>query len=82
MAKFSFQQNIYLNRDVSKGLMEMRERDVKGKGDVFRNSRFLQRLKEEIKEKTRMTAVAVIFIGTILAVELAVWGVMYSICGR
>ena len=58
---------------------DVRERDER---DAFRNSRFLQRLNEEIKEKAKMTAVAVIFVGTILAVELACVGLVYVICGR
>jgi len=85
MAKFFFQQNIYLNMDVSKGLMEMQGKDAKegsAFGDAFRNSRFLQRLREEIKEKARMTTVALIFVGTILAIELAVWGIVSLACGK
>ena len=71
--------------DVSKGLMKMwekkdvREREVR---DAFRNNSFLQRLNEEIKEKARMTAIAVIFIGTILAIELCIVGLCYVACGR
>jgi len=56
-----------------------RERNAR---DAFGNSRFLQRLSEEIKEKAKMTAVAVIFIGTILAIELCVVGLCYVACGR
>jgi len=55
------------------------EKDAK---DPFRNSHPLQSLKGEIKEKARMTAVALIFIGTILAVELAVWGIVSLACRR
>jgi len=50
--------------------------------DAVRNSRFLQRLNEEIKEKARMTAIAMIFVGTILAIELCVAGLCYIVCGR
>ena len=85
MAKFFFHSNIHLNMDVSKGLMKMREKkDVRERDerDAFRNSRFLQRLNEEIKEKARMTAIAMIFIGTILAIELCVVGLCYVACGR
>ena len=65
--------------------MEMREKEDVREGDVrdaSRNSRFLQCLSEEIKEKAKMTAVAVMFIGTILAIELAVWGIVSLACGR
>jgi len=65
--------------------MEMHRKKTRREGnarDAFRNSRFLQCLSEGIKEKAKMTAVAVIFIGTILAIELAVWGIVSLACGR
>ena len=83
-AKIFFQQNIYLNKDKSKGLMEMRGKDAREGGrenrNTFRNSH--QEIIDAVIEKARMTAVAVIFVGTILAIELFVVGVCYLACGR
>ena len=84
MAKFFFHSNIHLNKEIPKGLMEMQGKKMQGekKRDAryaFRNSHLLQRLREEIKEKARMTAVALIFVGTILAIELCVVGLLYAI---
>jgi len=85
MAKFSFHSNIHLNRDVSKGLMEMQEKeDMKGKIRDAMNSR-LQKISpigRRILEATEIVMRAVIFILTILAVELACIGLLYVICGR
>ena len=83
MAKFFFQQNIYLNRDVSKGLMEMREKKMQRERDAM-NSRLqeISRIGERILEATEIVMRAVLFVVIVLAIELAVWGVMYSICER
>ena len=62
----------------------MRGKDVKKRirdaRDAFRNSR--QKIIDTMIETARTTAVAVIFIGTILAIELTVWGLCIVICGR
>ena len=62
----------------------MQEKDVKERirdaRDAFRNSR--QKIIDTMIETARTTAVAVIFIGTILAIELFVVGVCYVVCGR
>ena len=83
-AKIFFQQNIYLNKDKSKGLMEMRGKDVKRRirdaRDALRNKH--QKIIDAMIEKARMTAVAMIFIVAILAIELAIWSLCVAICGR
>ena len=66
----------------------MQGKDAKGKmrdaRDAFMNSRLqeISRIGGRILEATEIVMRAVLFVVAILAIELAVWGVMYSICGR
>ena len=86
MAKFFFQQNIYLNRDISKGLMEMqgkkdarkRMREMRGTA-VFRN---ISRIGKRILEAARIVMRAVLFVVIVLAIELCIAGLCYVACGR
>ena len=83
MAKFFFQQNIYLNRDVSKGLMKMRKKKMRGERDVM-NSRLqeISRIGGEILEATEIVMRAVLFVVIVLAIELCIVGLCYVACRR
>jgi len=75
-------KHIYLNRDVSKGLMEMGEK--KKRGEDARNSRLqkFSRLFRKILEATVIVGRAVLFVVIVLAIELCVAGLCYMACGR
>jgi len=62
----------------------MQGKDVKGKTREAMN-RHLQKISRiggRILEAAKIVMRAVLFVVIVLAIELAVWGVMYSICGR
>jgi len=86
MAKFFFHSNIHLNRDVSKGLMEMqgkkdaRERMREMRGTAL--SRKISHIGKKILEGTEIIMRAVLFVVIVLAIELAVWGIVSLACGR
>ena len=86
IAKIFFHSNIYLNRDASKGLMEMQgKRDARERMREMRRtavSKKISRIGKRILEATEIVMRAVLFVVIVLAIELAVWGVMYSICRR
>jgi len=83
MAKFFFQRNIYLNKDVSKGLMEMREKRMWRERDAM-NSRLqkISRIGGRILEAAEIVMRAVLFVVIVLALELACVGLVYIMCER
>ena len=86
MAKFFFHSNIHLNRDISKGLMEMQGREMReGKEDAFRNAfrnSRISRIGGGILEAIEIVLRAVLFVVIVLAIELCVMGLCYVACGR
>jgi len=83
MAKFFFHSNILLNRDISKGLMEMREKKMREERDAM-NSRLqeISGIGGRILEATEIVMRAVLFVVIVLAIELCVAGLCYVACGR
>jgi len=86
MAKFFFQQNIYLNRNVSKGLMEMqgkkdaRERMREKRGTAV--SRKISHIGKKILKGAEVFMRAVLFVAIVLAIELCIVGLCYVACER
>jgi len=65
--------------------MKMRGKDVKGKmrdaKDAFMNSH-ISRIGGRILEAAEIVMRAVLFVVIVLAIELAVWGIVSLACGR